>query len=318
MAHRMLAGVFAGLALLAGAPAAHATLVYVRHAASASPEVWAAGDGGGHRRRLGRGARAALSPDGTRVAWVDGDTSRRAVWLAAADGAGRPRRVVQARDVGEVAFSPDGRLLAIALPRHLTVYDATTRRRLASVPAQVRGVAFSADSARIVFGDRSDLRVLEIAGGAVTRLTRDGHSAFPVWGADGTIVFDHVTPRRGDAPVYQLWALDPGASQPRRITRMRIPRLASGLVPLELAADGHTLLAEFVGRDTDEGFTVDVRTGRIRALSRRVESGFAATDLSADGRTVLGTSGGDVVTVPARGGQATVLVRGASHPRFSH
>jgi hypothetical protein len=95
---------------------------------------------------------------------------------------------------------------------------------------------------------------------------------------------------------------------------MRVPELTSGLTPLEIA--GSTVLAEFVGQDTDAGFTVDLRTGRIRALSRRLENGFAAADLSADGRTVLGTAGGDVVTVPARGGRATVLVHDAAQPRF--
>jgi dipeptidyl aminopeptidase/acylaminoacyl peptidase len=320
MAHRILAGVVAGLAVLAGAPAARATLVYVRNVDSARPQVWAARDGGGHRHQLGLGSRPAVSPDGTRVAWFDGGDRRRAVWVADTDGSGRPRRVVRARDVGEVAFSPDGRLLAIALPAHLTVYEAASRRRVASVPARVRGLAFSADSARVVYGalkgeERTDLHVLDIATGATTRLTSDGRSGFPAWGADGTIVFDRITPRHLDAPVYQLWALDPGATQPRRITRMRVPRLLSGLVPAEVV--GSIVLAEFVGQDTDAGFTVDLRTGRVRALSRKLENGFAATDLSADGRTVLGTTGGDVVTVPARGGRATLLVHDAAQPRFS-
>jgi dipeptidyl aminopeptidase/acylaminoacyl peptidase len=320
MAHRILAGAVAGLAVLAAAPAADARLVYVRHVDSARPQVWAARDGGGHRRELGRGSRPALSPDGTRVAWVDGNDRRRAVWVADADGSGRPRRVVRARDIGEVAFSPDGRRLAIALPAHLTVYDAASRRRAASVRARVRGLAFSADSARVVYGaprgeERSDLHVLDVATGATTRLTADGRSGFPAWGADGTVVFDRITPRRRDAPVFQLWALDPGATQPRPITRMRVPRLTSGLVPVEVV--GSTVLAEFVGQDTDAGFTVDLGTGRIRALSRRLENGFAAADLSADGRTVLGTAGVDVVTVPARGGRATVLVHDAAQPRFS-
>jgi hypothetical protein len=98
---------------------------------------------------------------------------------------------------------------------------------------------------------------------------------------------------------------------------MRVPRRTSGLVPLELAADGRSLLAGFTGQGIDAGFAVDLRTGRIRALSRRLPAPLAATDLSSDGRTVLGTSGGNVVTVPYRGGRATVLVRGASEPRFT-
>jgi hypothetical protein len=131
-----------------------------------------------------------------------------------------------------------------------------------------------------------------------------------------------MRPRRRDAPVFQVWALDPSTIAPRQITRMKVPSLLSGLAPVDVAGDH--LLANFVGQDTELGYAVDLATGRIRALSRRVESGFVAADLSADGRTVLGTSGGpdpsvrhDVVTVPFRGGRPTVLVRNASQPRFT-
>jgi hypothetical protein len=298
MAHRTLAGLVAGAALLACAAPAHATLVYVRHAASAHPQVWAARDGGG-----------------------------------------RARRVVRARTVGEVEFAPDGTRMGVVLPRRLAIYDPATRREVAAVRGRIRGFAFGPDSRRVVYGKarsnafdaRVDLyaTVLEpptpIPGGPTGRLTTDGRSLNPVWGADFTIVFDRMTRRRGDAPAYQLWASTiSGGGGARQITHMRVPPLLSGLVPLELSADGTRLLAEFVGQDTSAGFTVDMRTGRVRALSRRLENGFVAADLSADGRTVLGSTGGpdpvgghDVVTVPFRGGRATVLVRGAAEPRWT-
>jgi hypothetical protein len=323
MAHRILAGVVAGLVVLAAAPAARASLVYVRHAASASPEVWAARDGGGHRHRIGAGFAPVISADGARVAWRSSGR-REAVWIAPADGSGRARRVVRAASVGDVALSPDGTRVAVALPRRLVVFDAGSRRALASAPARVRGLAFSPDSAQVAFGVvAGGVRALEVGGGVVTDVD-GGRSLNPVWGPDGTLVFDRLRPRRRDAPVFQLWALDPGATAPRQVTHMKVPSLLSGLVPLELAADGHSLLAQFTGQDTAAGFTVDLATGRVRALSRRLETGFVAADLSADGRTVLGTTGGpdpgvrhDVVTVPFRGGRPTVLVRDASQPRFT-
>jgi hypothetical protein len=106
---------------------------------------------------------------------------------------------------------------------------------------------------------------------------------------------------------------------------MHVPSLLSGPVPLELSADGSRLLAEFEGQDTSLGYTVEMRSGRVRALSRRLEQGFVAADLSADGRTVLGTTGGpepgggrhDVATLPFRGGRPRVLVRNASMPHWS-
>ena len=46
--------------------------------------------------------------------------------------------------------------------------------------------------------------------------------------------------------------LDPVTGAQRRITRMAVPSLLSGLVPLELVG-GH-LLAEFEGQDTSLGY----------------------------------------------------------------
>ena len=57
----------------------------------------------------------------------------------------------------------------------------------------------------------------------------------------------------------------------------------SGLIPLELSANGKRLLAEFVGQDTSVGFAVNPETGKVRALSRDSENGFVAANLSADG-----------------------------------
>jgi hypothetical protein len=95
-------------------------------------------------------------------------------------------------------------------------------------------------------------------------------------------------------------------------------------VPVELSADGSRLLAEFVGQDTSVGFAVNPRTGRTRSLSRDAENGFVGFDLTADGRTVLGHTGGpdptgrhNVATMPWGGGEPEVLVRGAAFPDWS-
>jgi hypothetical protein len=318
-------------AVAALAPAAQARTVYVRHAASAHPEVWAARDGGGHRVRLGEGTMPAISADGARAAWRSFGR-RDAVWTAPADGSGRPRRVVRTSTVGDVALSPDGTRLGVALPHRLAVYDAATRAEMASLRGRMRGFAFSADAQRIVFARatsdaadaHTDLFTAQLADGTTSRLTTGGRSLNPTWGPAGTIAFDRARPRHADAPVFQVWALDPGATSARRITHMRVPSLLSGLVPLELSADDTHLLAEFEGQDTSLGYTVDMTSGRVRALSRRIEQGFVAADLSSDGDTVLGTTGSadpggrhDVVTVPFRGGRPAVLVRDAMYPRWS-
>jgi hypothetical protein len=55
-----------------------------------------------------------------------------------------------------------------------------------------------------------------------------------------------------------------------------------------------------------------------------METGFVASNLTADGRTVLGMTGGgdpandhDVVTLPYAGGKATVLVQNAAYPDWT-
>ena len=121
--------------------------------------------------------------------------------------------------------------------------------------------------------------------------TRDRKSLNPLWGADG-IIHDRQKQREGDAPSYNLFEIQPDGGSLRRITALRIPPLVSGLVPLELSANGKRLLAELEGQDISVGFAVNPETGKVRALTRDFENGFVAANLSADGRTVLGHTGG--------------------------
>ncbi|HZV73468.1 MAG TPA: hypothetical protein VFF79_07115 [Conexibacter sp.] len=117
-----------------------------------------------------------------------------------------------------------------------------------------------------------------------------------------------------DAPIYQLRVMSPDGSGVRQLTHMRIPRLLSGLTATAWSADGSRLLAEYGGEDTSEAWTVDVRSGRARDLTGRVD-GVIGSDLSADRRTVLVQRGSfddpqhqAVATIPFGGGHATVLV----------
>jgi len=157
------------------------------------------------------------------------------------------------------------------------------------------------------------------------RLTEDRNAVQPVWGPD-EIVFDRFKRRKDDAPAYNLWALDPAAPETlRRLTRLTIPRLTSGLVPLDVSENGKRLLAAFTGQDVEVGFTVATASGKTRALSQDFETGTVGFDLSADGRTILAHTGGpdpgnahDVVTVPyARAGKPKVIVEDAAYPDWN-
>ena len=122
-------------------------------------------------------------------------------------------------------------------------------------------------------------------------------------------MFDRQRSRQGGAPVYNLWAIQPDGTGLRRVTRLKIPSMANGLVPLDLSADGGRLLAGFTGPDTLVGFTVDPQSGATRALSKDVEQALVGYDLSADGSTILGHTGGPDPVLPGACAQAGTLAR---------
>lgn len=329
----ILAAVFA--AALWATPA-QAKLVYVKEAGSANPVVYVAGDDGKDAQRLGIGRAPTISPDGRWVAFATlpaGGSAKHTVVLQKLD-AGSQRFVMRSKSIDSLRFSADsGKLAAIAGGRRVRVYDIAASRLRTAAKGAIRGYSFSPDSKSIVVGKAernrfqapSDLYVGPALGGAkIQRLTTVKRALNPVWGPD-EIVFDRFNRRKADAPAFNLWAVDPAAKDElRRLTRLKIPKLASGLVPLEVSADARRLLAVFSGQNTEVGFTVATRSGRTRALSTDFESGMVGFDLSEDGRTILAHTGGwdpagphDVVTVPYGGGEPKLLVEGAAYPDWT-
>jgi WD40-like Beta Propeller Repeat len=320
----------AALALLVAAPA-EATLVYVKRPGDVDPRVWVARDDGTRAHRIGAGHSPVVSPDGRWVAWIRNGSPNR-VMLRLADRSRDAREVGRASSVGELRFSPDSKSLGLVLSRRLFVYDIRERDGVRAASGTIRGFSFSPDSLSLVFGTAgdsdagdapSDLYTVELESGARTRITRDRKSLNPLWGPSG-IVHDRMRARLNDAPTYNLFEIQPDGGSLRRITSLRIPSLMSGLVPTELSAKGDRLLAEFEGQDASVAFRVNPATGRTRALDTDFENGLVGFDLSADGRTVLGHTGGpdpgnehDVVTIPYTGGDPEVLVRDAAFPDWS-
>jgi Tol biopolymer transport system component len=317
-------------ALLAAAPA-HATLVYVKNPSSDRPSVYVAADDGSQPRRVAAGRSPTVSADGKWIAYVaPGELER--VMLAPAAG-GRAQQVARSRSVQRLQFSPNSTQLGMALAGRLSVHDIPTATTFNAAVGSIRGFSFSPDSKSVAYATAgqsdapdasSDIYAIEFDAGPRRRVTRDRKSLNPLWAPTGEIVFDRQRRRREDAPAYNLFGVQPDGGSLRRITSLRIPALVSGLVPVEFSADGRRLLAEFVGQDTALGFAVSPRSGKTRALDADAENGFVGFDLAADGRTVLGHTGGpdpggrhNVVTMPYRGGDPTVLVRRAAFPDWS-
>jgi dipeptidyl aminopeptidase/acylaminoacyl peptidase len=323
------------LGALFAAPA-QARLVYVKRAASATPLVYHAEDDGRRARLLGSGHSPTVSPDGNWVAYVtvprSSDELEELVLVPVAGGA--RRLLSRARSITELRFSPGStHLAAVIQERRVRVYDIAQDTTTDTARGFIRGYSFSPDGTLLAFGvatgpavgAASDIYVVPLDRSVERRrVTTTGDALNPVWGVQ-EIVYDRQRRRRRQPPAYNLWATAPsGIAAPRRLTALTIPPLLSGLVPLELSADGRRLLAVFTGQDTGVGFTVNPLTGRTRALSRDAEGGLVGFDLSADGRTILAHTGGpdpaaphDVVTVRYGGGEPTVLVEDAAFPDWS-
>jgi hypothetical protein len=320
----------AALALLVAAPA-EATLVYVKGAGGADPRVWVAQDDGSEAHRIGKGHSPEVSDDGRWVAWIQPGTPDQ-LMLRLADRSRKPRVVARSSVFGDFAFSPDSKSVGMVLGRRLFAYDIREREDVRVASGNIQGFSFSPDSKSIVFGSSgtngavgapSDLFTVALADRRRSRITRDRKSLNPLWGPSG-IYHDRMRPREDDAPSYNLFEIQPDGGSLRRVTSLRIPALMSGLVPLELSGNGGRMLAQFVGQDTSVAFRVNPETGKTKALDADFENGLVGFDLTADGRTVLGHTGGpdpsaphNVVTVPYTGGEPRVLVRRAAFPDWN-
>jgi dipeptidyl aminopeptidase/acylaminoacyl peptidase len=320
----------AALAAIVAAAPAQARLVYVKGAASLNPTVFVADDDGANPRELGPGHSPTISDNGRWVAWVKPASPDRVV-IRRADRRFSARRVGAAGRIGELRFSPNSRLLASVRGRNLYVHDIRSRKETRAARGHIRGFSFSPDSRMLVygranrsdFGAPADLYTARADGDERERITRDRRSLNPLWSPEG-IVHDRQRWRAGNAPAYNLFEVQPDGGDFRRITRLRIPSLVSGLIPLEANTTGSRLLANFVGQNTMVGFRVNPSSGSVKSLDSDFENGFVAADLSDDGRTVLGHTGGpdpfrrhNIVTMPYRGGEQTVLVRRAMSPDWS-
>jgi WD40-like Beta Propeller Repeat len=336
MRMRTTAILFAMLAAAVWAAPAEAKLVYVKRPASASPVVYVATENGNKPRRLGIGRAPTISPDGQWVAFVTvptGGSETETVVLQKLK-AGSQRLVMRSEGFDSLRFSPDStKLAAIAAGERIRVYDIAADSLHLAATGELRGYSFSPDGQQIVYGravkadfqSDSDLYVVPVLGGEPNRITTVKNAINPVWGPK-EIVFDRFGTRRDDAPTYNLWALDPAAPDKlRQLTKLKIPPLVSGLVPVEVSANGKRMLAAFTGQDVQVGFTVALANGNTRALSTDFETGTVGFDLSRDGKTILAHTGGpdpagahDIVIVPyARGGKPKVIVEDAAYPAWN-
>lgn len=325
---------------------AHSTLVFSRN--PLNPSIFSAGDDGSGARRLAPGFNPRVSPNGEIVAFLHQGKGRSAqpdLMLVPADGSAPVSRLASGwQETFVFDWSPDSASIAAVLgpelgPKRLVLIDVATGAQQTIARGFFAGVSFGPEGGQLVYGraasegfpPRNDVYRYDIPIGQPlraaepVRLTRDHRSLSPLWGPAGKIVFVKQlgAKQRRYGPKNELYLMNPAGKQVRRLTHTKVGPLLQGLTPTDWSANGRRLLAQFGGQDTSYAVTVNPQTGAQRPLIEATEQGFIGAALSADGRNVLGSTGGfegvfgDVVTIPYAGGKPRVLAQKASDPSWS-
>lgn len=279
-------------------------LVYLAGEEVSTATVWIADANGIHARRLGRGSAAVLSPDGRTVA------VRRRDGIYVMSASGMHARRLTSRHLQPQAWSPDGTTIMATRPKPLAILeldaiDKRSGRVRVIASGSLYGFGFSPKGDELVYarapvatgqgpcGDQFDLYAAKLSGGTPRRLTRDGLSAFPVWGHAG-IAFSHFPAGTtiDDCSAPGIWTMDDDGSNVRPVIERAPSELASndlfGLQPLAWLDDEHILTGVRTNSGT-LGAVVDTRTGKLRKLDD------FADEASSDGRFAVGSGGNNEI-----------------------
>lgn len=302
-----------------------AQLAYVTGNSTSPLTVWVAGTKGQNATTVAQGEEPALSPNGQLVAFTSFTTNGQSVLVYSVSGA-LLARFPGAQ--GPLTFSSSSRYLAMR-KGGLQVADLQAGTVTQIATGDLQGVSFQPGSSRLVYGlsrtqqlsSPVNLYTVNPNGTSRKQLTRNGRSTNPVWGSGG-IAFDRVTYRGTTAaPVVQIYLLSGG--RVRQITKLKVPKLLSGLVPMAIASDGVHMVAAYTGEDTDQAWTVNLKTKALKRLAAGKKY-VTPYGISRNGKRVLvslggfeGPPNGSVATIPFSGGKATVLVNRAGDPSWN-
>jgi Tol biopolymer transport system component len=298
--------------------------------------VWVANaDGSGARKVVERAYGGRLSADGRWLAYSRPQESSNSggvpLYVVRLFG-GKPRRIGEVRDA---RWSPRESRLAVADASSLVLVDpASGGRRVLVRGRNLWALSFSPDGHALAYARhnarggaafRSDIFVVRLADGVITRLTRDGHGASPLWGPEW-IVYERLVWRGGLRAASRLWLMRPDGSGKRFLARggegIRNGFPVFGLAGIALSRDGRRLLACQSFEFGCPRVTITVPGGKrhgfpdLTPLERR--RGGIPVDLSRDGRRVLVDVGSPhddrnhgIYELPFAGGRPCLVVPNA-------
>jgi Tol biopolymer transport system component len=331
----MRVALLAVVAFLVAAAPARADVVYVRGLSKLS--VYIAGDDGHGARRLITGDQPRLAPDGTAVVFVANAAAGSPELREIPAAGGKSKLLLKPWRFGAFAWSPDGRYIAAQSgplngKQKLVLIDRASGATRTVAAGYFSGTSFSPASDMLVYGRAdefdlfapSNLEIAPVAGGAPTALTSDGHGGYPLWGPRTIAYTRWAKPaKRGDGPKFNLSLINADGTGARELTHDKVPFLLTGLTAVDWSADGSRLLAQFGGQDTTYCVTVDPANGKERVVGTKSQ-GCIPYALSADGRTMLGSSGGfewpgpaRIVTASYTGTRTKVLIAHGQSPDWN-
>jgi len=325
-----------GLATVAYQTSAHAT--------RAGNPIWVANDDGSSARSLGfRGDSVAISPDGSKVAYVRGAYGDNLSLVIATIATGAKVVVLSSAPLSSYpgpVWSPDSTHLLAATETAsregyvtgdgVVVIDATTGVASTIVAAKgnnVGGFSWSPTGTQIAYDlERFTVRYkanIVVANADGSQAVMLGRGINPIWGPR-LIAFQRIT-RVAWYSTYlyhaQVWTIDPalGKTSARKLTHFRGHPLINGPSASQWTPDGKTLIGTISGDDVVQPIRINVGNGRIRHLRdgrNRPLDDAVPVAVSADGATLLLQSG--VISAPATfevmrlaGGAAHAVLRGS-------
>jgi WD40 repeat protein len=202
--------------------------------------------------------------------------------------------------IGAVAFSPEGRSLAVggtaaarpgAPPTHaVQIWDVATRqlrRILAGHDRGVMALAFSPDGKLLAVACGDSVKVWDTASGKLIATLGAPHVTGVAWSPDGRQVL------AATGPVVQVWNLE------RLSEDSQLLKLVVNARALAVSADGRVAVAGHQGEGKAERHFVHVldRAGAEPALLEAGTGSLMAVALSPDGRQLLAAGDGRTVHI---------------------